>query len=73
MNSFEYIKTLFTEHPHSVNETYVEHMFCACKFGIKLLYYSIVVLIHSVFPFLFKTTASDGIIKLSECMKGRRK
>ena len=62
----------FTDHPVKVNETYFEHMLCACKFFIKLQLLSFAALIHSVFPFLFEFTASDGIKKLNDCMKNRR-
>ena len=62
----------FTKHPHSVNETYLEHMICALKFSVKLYYLSYVALIHSVFPFLFETTASDEVKKLNDCLKSRR-
>ena len=62
----------FTKHPSSVNETYFEHMWCACKFFIKLQLLSFVALIHSVFPFLFEFTASRGIKKLNNCLKNRR-
>ena len=62
----------FTDHPSKVDETYFEHMLCACKFFIKLQLLSFVALIHSVFPFLFEFTASDGIKKLNDCMKNRR-
>ena len=63
----------FTKHPQSVNETYFEHMKCALGFHFTLLRLSLAVLVHSIFPFWFKTTASDGIKKLNDCMKKRRK
>ena len=62
----------FTKHPNSVNETYLEHMWCAVKFFIKLQLLSFVALVHSVFPFLFEYTASDGIKKLNDCMQDRK-
>ena len=61
----------FTKHPFSVNETYLEHMWCAVKFFIKLQLLSFVALVHSVFPFLFEYTASRGVKKLNDCMKER--
>ena len=66
-----FIYNPFTKHPSSVDETYFEHMWCACKFFVKLQLLSFAALVHSVFPFWFQTTASDGIIELSECMKKR--
>ena len=62
----------FTDHPSKVDETYFEHMLCACKFFIKLQLLSFVALIHSVFPFLFEFTASNGVKKLNNCLKNRR-
>ena len=64
---------LFTEHPNKVNETYFEHMLCACTFFIKLQLLSFAALIHSVFPFLFEFTASNGVKKLNNCLKKRRR
>ena len=67
-----FIYNPFTKHPKSVNETYFEHMWCACKFFVKLQLLSFAALVHSVFPFLFQTTASRGVKKLNDCMKDRR-
>ena len=62
----------FTKHPNSVNETYLEHMKCTFKFFYTLLGLSLATLIHSVFPFLFEYTASNGIKKLNDCMQKRK-
>jgi len=62
----------FTDHPSKVDETYFEHMLCACKFFIKLQLLSFAALVHSVFPFLFEFTASNGVKKLNNCLKNRR-
>ena len=62
----------FTKHPKKVNETYLEHMWCAIKFSCKLEYLAFCAFIHAIFPFLCETTASDGIKKLNDCMKNRR-
>ena len=51
----------FTEHPKEVNETFLEHMWCATKFAIKLEMLAFAVIIHAIFPFLFVPTASDGV------------
>jgi hypothetical protein len=67
------IYKLFTEHPNSVNETYFQHMRCAHGFHCTLLRLSLCALIHSIFPFWFETTASDGIKKLNDVMQRRRK
>ena len=62
----------FTDHPSKVDETYFEHMWCACKFFIKLQLLSFVALVHSVFPFLFEFTASNGVKKLNSCLQSRK-
>ena len=33
---FKKIYKIFTEHPNSVNETYLQHMWQAIKFSVKL-------------------------------------
>ena len=67
------MKNPFTDHPRSVGETYLEHMWCAVKFSVKLCYLSYIALIHSILPFLFKTTASNGVKKLNRCLQKRKK
>ena len=56
---FKRINNLFTEHPSSLNESYSEHFLCAFIYGIRIVFTGFACLIHSVFPFLFKTVASD--------------
>ena len=67
-----FIYNPFTKHPQSVNETYFEHMCCAFKYHYTLLRLSFAALVHAIFPFLFKTTASDGIKTLNDCMQKRK-
>ena len=67
------MKNIFTKHPKSVDETYLQHMWCALKFSCKLECLAFAAFIHAIFPFCCKTTASDGIKKLNDCMKNRRK
>ncbi len=66
------MKNPFTEHPHSVGETYFEHMFKALKYSFILYYLFIVVMIHAFYPFLFTTTGSDEIERLHKELKGRK-
>ncbi len=47
----------FTAHPTSVNETYVEHLVFALRFGITMTLGGVAALVHAIFPFLFVTTA----------------
>ena len=62
----------FTKHPGDVDETYFEHMKCAFKFFYTLFGLSLSALVHSVFPFWFEHTASNGIKKLNDCMQDRK-
>ena len=62
----------FTEHPHKVGETYVQHMWKAIKFSVKLYLLSYKAMTHSVFPFLFEYDTSDGIKKMNDELQGRR-
>jgi len=62
----------FTKHPHSVGETYFEHMKNALRYFTILYTLSICVFIHSLFPFLFETYAGDEIEKLNKELKNRR-
>ena len=61
----------FTKHPHSINETYFQHMFHAMKFVLVLVCLVGVGFIHSIFPFLFEKTVSNGIEELHQVLKTR--
>lgn len=62
---------LFTEHPNSVGETYLEHMWFALRYSFKLCLCSIASLIHAFFPFLFTTWTSQKIEYLNAWVKTR--
>ena len=49
---------LFTRHPHTVDETYGEHMGVAWSFAFPMLLGGLACFIHGIFPFLFETTGS---------------
>ena len=53
------IKKLFTDHPNSRGETYFEHLLCAAGYGLRMMFAGFAAVIHSIFPFLFETIASD--------------
>ncbi len=57
---------LFTDHPASVNETYLGHMAFAAWFASRLLLAAMAALVHAVLPFLFETTASRIVRELYE-------
>ena len=64
----------FTAHPASVGETYFEHMRFARKFGGRMLLGGAAAVVHSLFPFLFVTTASrinDQFVEIRAASRGR--
>jgi hypothetical protein len=60
------IARLFTDHPASVDETYLGHMAFAGWFAARLLLAGGAALVHAVLPFLFETTASRIVRELCE-------
>lgn len=58
---YKFILNLFTEHPRECDEHYVVHMYYALKISIICMLSSILLVIHSVFPFLFKRTSGHLI------------
>tara|TARA_E500000331_G_scaffold18398_1_gene16258 strand:+ start:317 stop:526 length:210 start_codon:yes stop_codon:yes gene_type:complete len=63
----------FTKHPHSVGETYFEHMKKAIKYGLRIQLISLMIFVHATFPFLFEHDASDEIEKINKELQYRRK
>ena len=66
------LKRLFTEHPDSVGETYLEHMQVALSFAGPLLAAGCAALVHAFLPFLFLSTASGTVKRLHARMMNRR-
>ena len=66
------MKNRFKHHPNSVGETYFEHFFKACSFGIKLILIALRVFIHSIFPWCFEHSTSDRISKLHDILQSRK-
>jgi len=58
------MKRLFTEHPESVGETYVEHLGMASGFGMRMILGGVACLLHGLLPFLFTKTGSRVITEL---------
>lgn len=58
------MKNLFTKHPHSLGETYFQHMRAACAFGSAMLIGGVACVIHAIFPFLFEKTGSNFLLKM---------
>ena len=67
----EKLLRLFTEHPESVGESYLEHMINALRFVIVLVCLAIAGIIHAVFPFVFEKTVSKGIKDLNRILEDR--
>ncbi len=63
---------LFTDHPKSVNETYLEHMHMSGSFGVWLFLATLCAFCHALLPFMFEKTASNIIKKLHTRMVSNR-
>lgn len=66
------MKALFTEHPDSVGESYVEHMGQAGYFGSRMILAGVACLLHGLLPFLFTRTGSRTIQHLHDRMVANR-
>jgi len=64
--------TFFTDHPASVNETYLEHAKCASGYARKLFLAAGAAAVHAVFPKYFETTASSMIRAMCDDIDGRK-
>ena len=58
------LRALFTDHPQSVGETYLEHARQATCFALRLLGSGLACLVHAVIPALCRTAGSDAIERL---------
>ena len=58
------LKRLFTDHPKSVNETYMLHFFTSMRFSMKLFKAAIACFIHALVPGLCIKTGSKAITEL---------
>ena len=61
----------FTEHPHSVGESYWEHLRFALSFSGALFAAAGAALLHALFPFLCETTGSTIVRRLYSRISGR--
>ena len=62
----------FTDHPSSLNETYLQHMGMAFGFGGRMLAGSLACFVHGLFPWLCLTRGSDTIRRLHHRMVTHR-
>ena len=58
----------FTKHPHSVGETYFEHMKKAIKYGLRIQLISLIIFVHATF--LFFILLLRQLIKDLENLRG---
>lgn len=63
----------FTDHPNTVGETYGEHAAFATRYGLKMTLGGLAAIVHGLFPFLFRTTASRITDELAETLERARR
>jgi hypothetical protein len=66
------LRKLFTDHPASVGETYLQHLCAACWFATRMIFGGIAVLLHAFLPFAFRRTGSECITELHARMVTKR-
>lgn len=71
MASLSHMRSLFTEHPSSVDESYRQHFGVAFGFSRRLAAASGAALLHAVCPALCTTTASDRVKEMCDEMMSR--
>ena len=59
----------FTEHPNSAGESYPEHRRVAASVSRQLFGAAFAALVHAFLPMFHKTTASDRIHCLHQCIE----
>ena len=64
---------LFTEHTRAAGESYCQHFAYAVGTGLKLVGLGVVSVVHGLCPFLFTSTVSDYVPKLSTELEARRR
>lgn len=63
------MSNIFTKHPEEVGETYWEHFGYAIRFSFHLLAGGVCCFFHAIFPFIFKDSATNFLIKIIKRMK----
>ena len=59
------------KHLKDVTMTYAEHWMFAWILALKLFLLSLIALVHGILPFIFLSTTSDGIKKLTHDLDQR--
>ncbi|MEE2767603.1 MAG: DUF6356 family protein [Actinomycetota bacterium] len=60
------LRTFFTEHPTSVGETYLGHLYRALGVAWRLVGASAACVVHAFVPAFFTTRASDTVSKIHD-------
>ncbi|TKR56861.1 hypothetical protein D7I39_00630 [Allopusillimonas ginsengisoli] len=63
---------LFTKHPSSVGESYLQHMKVSFSFALTMLGSGVAAIVHGVLPFCFVKTGSTNITNLYKRMVAHR-
>ena len=66
-------RSLFVDHPASVDETYLEHFISAVSFGTTMIVAGVACMVHALLPAVFVTRGSDTIYALHERMVVKRR
>lgn len=67
------LQRLFTDHPRSVGEDYLEHAGVAARFGGTMIAAGLACLAHAAVPALFPRTGSDTVRRLHDGLSRRRR
>jgi hypothetical protein len=67
------LEDLFTAHPRSVGETYLQHFVAAAGFGLRMVLGGLACLVHALLPFLFERTGSNCVTDLHQRMVARQR
>jgi len=66
------LQAAFTDHPASVDETFIQHMTFALGFSVWLFLAASAALIHALLPFMCEKTAGNIINRLHTRIHARR-
>ena len=67
------LNRLFTGHPESVGESYLQHLAAAATFGLRMVLGGLACLVHGLLPFLFERTGSNCVTDLHQRMVARQR
>ena len=68
----QFFSRLFLGHPAELGESYLRHLRTAVSIGGSMILAGSACLVHAVFPFLFKTTASRTLRGILARMERRQ-